>query len=179
MPRPGGLDPVGVETTARIPKGCNPLARGEPPGIIPLANPHPNGMPLFPLLPRAPLFIMLFPLLENPHLNPRSKSCVVRCSSGIVPARGEENGKPASRGRSVGGARDGHSPFLKHPWMIFFWFRWRVRAPGWFGPCERWRDRSWTRRWRRRRVRRLPRPRRWREPGARGRFPPVSGRRRR
>ena len=59
MPRPDGLDPDGVEPTARIPTGCNPLARGEPPGINPLANPHPNGMPLF-------------PLLENPHLTPRS-----------------------------------------------------------------------------------------------------------
>ena len=64
MPRPGGLDPVGVEPTARIPKGCNPLARGEPPGIAPpLANPHPNGMPLF-------------PLAENPHFNLRSKSLI-------------------------------------------------------------------------------------------------------
>ena len=43
MPRPDGLDPVGVEITAHIPKGCNPLAKGGPPGIAPLTIPHPNG----------------------------------------------------------------------------------------------------------------------------------------
>ena len=35
MPRPDGLDPVGVDPTSRIPKGCNPFARGEPPGSAP------------------------------------------------------------------------------------------------------------------------------------------------
>ena len=58
---------VGVETTARIPKRCNPLARGEPPGIAPLTNPRdrrplsahptpPKSLPLFrlPALSRPP-----------------------------------------------------------------------------------------------------------------------------